>query len=92
MSQDGMMRAMNAGMASTPLMPSSTPPQQAMRGYDLGPAADALGPAPVKGIAFDRLRCGKRYWAVMLHEAPTHEGRQQWQPTERGLAAQAWWR
>lgn len=63
MPQAGMMRAMNAGMAASPLMPSTTPPAKAYGGYDLGPAADALklGGAeedrgPVKGIAFDSLR------------------------------------
>jgi hypothetical protein len=47
MSQASMMAAMDAGMASTQLMPSSTPPTVAMRGYDLG---------PVEGVKFDRLR------------------------------------
>ena len=42
-----LMAAMEAGMRGRHLMPASTPPQQAMRGYDLG---------PVSGIAFDSVR------------------------------------
>lgn len=55
MSQGQMMAAMNAGMASTPLMPAGTPPAMAMRGYDLGPASLAQK-APVEGIAFEGSR------------------------------------
>ncbi len=57
MSADAMMGAMNKGMAGRDLMPAGTDPAVAMGGYDLG----ELGPAPVKGIAFDSVRgCGQR--------------------------------
>ncbi|KAI7842606.1 hypothetical protein COHA_003710 [Chlorella ohadii] len=52
MSADAMMGAMNKGMAGRDLMPAGTDPAVAMGGYDLG----ELGPAPVKGIAFDSVR------------------------------------
>ena len=42
-----LMAAMEAGMRGRDQMPASTPPQQAMRGYDLGPASS---------IAFDSVR------------------------------------
>lgn len=54
MPQQAMMAAMGAGMAATPLMPASTPPALAMRGYDLG-AVQGIG--GVKGgIQFDGFR------------------------------------
>lgn len=54
MSPNAMMGMMNRGMAGRDLMPADTDPAVAMGGYD-------LGPAPVKGIAFDSVRaraCG----------------------------------
>lgn len=52
MAPAAMMEKMDAGMAATPLMPASTPPAAAMRGYDLGPAVELKG-----SIAFDSFRC-----------------------------------
>lgn len=54
MPADTLMAAMNRGMEGATLMPSSTPPTLAMRGYDLGSMKSMLG--PVEGIAFDRVR------------------------------------
>lgn len=68
MSPDAMMAAMDAGMRSGKRMPASTPPAEAMRGYDLGPVPISTIPAPndvlgnnadqrpSKGVTFDSVR------------------------------------
>jgi hypothetical protein len=53
MSESAMMQRMANGMAGKPLMPATTAPSTAMRGYDLGPIADT---GPVAGVQFDKLR------------------------------------
>lgn len=50
-----MMAMMNRGMSGAQLMPASTAPALAMRGYDLGPAAD-LERGVTGGVQFEVLR------------------------------------
>jgi hypothetical protein len=50
-----MMAMMNRGMSGAQLMPASTAPATAMRGYDLGSAAD-LERGVSGGVQFEALR------------------------------------